>query len=222
MPIQESFRNNLKLKFEDNPDIDGLARFIKRIERDYYSSVSVRTCVYNTDKNSLVISLECNFDLVEILYYQQKGFWGCPPNGEKCMTSSPPFAMALAELKRLNTDDLDVEELSLFMRDSSIIIKKIYQNSIGEQLETIFEQLAAHYVHLTKKLTETPYEIYVPVFEDDFTKEQQTLANIKTGNNSKRNYFGYWGLYFDSEEDAVIYDLGNKSIISGDLYMLNH
>jgi hypothetical protein len=48
------------------------------------------------------------------------------------------------------------------------------------------------------------------------------LSNQRAEKISNKDYFSFWGLYFDSEEDAVIYDLSNKSFISGDLYMLNH
>jgi hypothetical protein len=77
-------------------------------------------------------------------------------------------------------------------------------------------------VYFTKKFTETPYEIYIPVFEEDHFENDTKLKNIRIGNNNKKDYFEYWGLYFDSEKDAVIYDLKNKSIIFGDLFMLNH
>ena len=48
------------------------------------------------------------------------------------------------------------------------------------------------------------------------------IANIEQANNEKKDYFKYWGLYFDNQEEAVIYELTKKRIISGELHMLNH
>ena len=48
------------------------------------------------------------------------------------------------------------------------------------------------------------------------------IAQIEQAHNDKKDYFGYWGLYFESEEDGVIYDLPRKRIITGELHMLDH
>jgi len=36
--------------------------------------------------------------------------------------------------------------------------------------------------------------------------------------NTKNDYFGFWGLYFDSEDNAMMYDVKNKSLIQADLF----
>ena len=61
----------------------------------------------------------------------------------------------------------------------------------------------------------------MPVFEESLLENDTTLMNIRSGNNDVKDYFKYWGLYFYTEDDALIYDLKNTSIISGDLQMLN-
>ncbi|MBT8181380.1 MAG: hypothetical protein KJO53_07310, partial [Eudoraea sp.] len=132
------------------------------------------------------------------------------------------FSRALKKLNKLNSRRIDIEELSIFAKDCSIIIKNIFENSIEEQLRQILQTIAEHYVYFSKRLTETPYEIYIPVFEEDLFENESKLKNIRAGNNKKKDYFKYWGLYFESEKDALIYDLKNKSIIYGDLFMLNH
>ena len=222
MPIHlDNFKNNLKLQLDNNPQLNGLDAFKRSLEKDYFAEVTICNCSPDKNIGNLVIEMECNIDLVEVLFHSQKGTWGEIITKVGCLTTTS-FSKALTELQQLNEQPIDVEELSIFLKDSSIILKKIYQHSIQEQLGDIVNAIAENYVHLTKGLTEAPYEIYIPVFEEDLWENDNKLSNIKSGNNSRNDYFAFWGLYFDSEEDAVIYDLCNKSIISGDLYMLNH
>jgi len=223
MPIHlESFKHNLKLQLDNDPQLNGLDTFKKSLEKDYFSKVTIRNCSPDRNFGNLVIEMDCNFDLVEILFHLQKGTWGGIPILQGNKQIAPSFFNTLSRLRELNSLPIDVEELSIFFNDSSIIIKKIYAQSIEEQLGNILNSIAEHYVYLSKGLTETPNEIYVPVFEEDVLENDSILSKIRTGDNSEKDYFGFWGLYFGSEEDAVIYDLGNKSIISGDLYLLNH
>lgn len=219
---QVNFRDNLRIKLDDNPQIKGLVDFKKSLEKDYFSDVSVRNCSSDTARENLVIEMDCNFKLVEILSHLQKGTWGSMCSEQKSWSKSSPFSRALRELNNLNSRQIDIEELSIFTIDCSIIIKNIFENSIEEQLRQILKTIAQHYVYFSKRLSETPYEIYIPVFEEDLFENESKLKNIRTGNNNKKDYFQFWGLYFDSEKDALIYDLKNKSIIYGDLYMLNH
>jgi len=219
---QDNFRDNLRIKLDDNPQIRGLVEFKKRLERDYFSNVSVRNCSSDNARENLVIEMDCNFTLVEILSHLQKGTWGRMYSAKNSWSKSSPFSRALRKLNKVNNGPIDIEELSIFAKDCSIIIKNIFENSIEEQLRQILQTIAEHYVYFSKRLTETPYEIYIPVFEEDLFENESKLKNIRAGNNKKKDYFKYWGLYFESEKDALIYDLKHKSIIYGDLFMLNH
>ncbi|MCW5516565.1 hypothetical protein [Muriicola sp. Z0-33] len=219
---QNNFKSNLKLKLDSNPQIIGLDAFKRSLEKEHFSEVSIFNCSPNTQFAKLVIEMKCKIELVEVLFHAQKGTWGAISEDYESTAVATAFSNSLIELQRLNTLPIDIEELTIMLDDSLIIIKKIYHNSIQEQLGNIIKTIAENYVHLTKGLTEAPYEIYIPVFEEDFPENDDRLNNINSGNSSKKDYFAFWGLYFDSEEDAVIYDLCNKSIISGDLYMLNH
>ncbi len=223
MPIHhDNFRNNLKLQLDSNPQLNGLDAFKRSLERDYFSELSISNCSSDKNIGSLVIEMNCNIELVELLFHYQKGTWGGVSKREGTKTRTNAFASVLAKLNELNSLPIDIEELSIFLNDSSIIIKRIYDQSIGEQFGAIINSVAENYVHITKGLTESPYEIYIPVFEENTWENHNLLSNIKSAKNSSRDYFSFWGIYFDSAEDAVIYDLSNKSFISGDLYMLNH
>ncbi len=136
-------------------------------------------------------------------------------------TSDSGLVKSLKQLRTINNRIIDIEELSFYLNDTSVIVNKIYEDSILEQLERILKKLASHQFHLTKGMTEVPYEIFVPVFEEIFLDEEAILQERKAGYNSKLDYFKFWGLYFYSEEDAVIYDVKKKAIISGNLQTFN-
>lgn len=219
---QNNFKNNLRLQLDNNPQIIGLDAFRRSLEKEHFSEVTICNCSADKQAAKLVIEMNCKIELVEVLFHSLKGTWGTISGPYNSNAEISAFSNAFIELQRLNTLSVDVEELSILLNDSLIIIKNIYHNSVPEQLGNIINTIAENYVHITKGLTEAPYEIYIPVFEEDIPENDDRLNRINSGNNSKKDYFAFWGLYFDSEEDAVIYDLSNKSIISGELYMLNH
>ena len=223
----DSFRKNSRFQLDDNPHLKGLEAFKRSLEKDYFAHVSVRNCSTNKQNNdsvahpwNLVIDIECNFDLIEVLFHLEKGSWGRGFTAiSELENTCTPFYRALNTFRDRNSLEMDVEELSLILKDTTIVIKKIYNQSIGYQLGAILETLAAHYVHITKGLTETPYEIYLPVFEE--VSNGEPLVGIRREMNSARDYMSFWALYFDSIPEAKIYDLQKKTIISGDLHMLN-
>ncbi len=217
MPLHyDSFKNNPLEGFNGDLNIDGLETFKKCLERYFFAEVTVRNCSPLTTSVQLAIELDCNLSLVEMLFHFNKGTWG------NFRQDTCSFGELIRQLVTENDVHVDAEEVTLFFKDTTIVINKIYDYSIAEQLESIFTHLGKHYVHLSKGLTETPYEIYIPVFEECTYANDTLLRNIGAGKHSKKDYFKYWGLYCDSEEDAVIYDLKNSKIEYGDLFMLNH
>ncbi|MEK6154291.1 hypothetical protein WIW50_13555 [Flavobacteriaceae bacterium 3-367] len=223
MPIhQDNFKGNLSFKFESDLKLKGLNAFKRSLERDFFSEVNIRHRATNDTESGLIIELEGNFGLHEILYHLKNETWGNMIKKDAVEHGTSPFLRTLHELRELNQLHIDIEEFSLFLKDTAIIVNKVYEQSIPDQLENIMTSIAEHYVYFTKELTEIPYEMYIPVFEESLLENDATLANIRTGNNTAKDYFSFWGLYFDSEDDAVIYDLANRSIVYGDLYMLNH
>ena len=219
---RDSMSNNLRLQLDDNPRIHGLAKFISDLEREYFSKVTVRNLSPDINHNNLVIELDCPLRLVELVHQIKTGCCAFNTLDEITGEQISSLEMAHSELCSKNHSEIEIEEFSLFLSDCSIIIKKIYRQSIVEQLVNIFEEFSEHIESMTEKFTEVPFEIYVPVFEEDLIENEIKIANVEQDNNERKDYFGYWGLYFERDEDAVIYELPKKRIISGDLYMLNH
>ena len=213
---------NLHLRLDNNPRIPGLEKFIADLEREYFSKVTVRNCTPFINDNNLVIELDCPLKLVELVHQIKTGCCAFGTWDDCTEEHLSSLEKAHFELCLKNDSDIEIEEFSIFLADCSIIIKKIYSQSIVEQLVNIFEALSEHLDNLTKKSREVPFEIYVPVFEEDLLENDIKIANVEQNLNERKDYFGYWGLYFEGDVDAVIYELPKKRIISGELYMLNH
>lgn len=209
---QENFGNNSSVGLNK---IEGLDSFKCNLEKYFFSEVIVRDNSTDSASAKLVLELNCNFQLKQMLYHLNLGTWG---NFESKELS---FSKLLFNLRERNDLNIEIEEFSIYLKDTSIVIYKIYEESIPEELESILLSVSENYVHFTKGLSEIPYEIYVPVFEESLLEKDTTLMNIKSGNNNAEDYFKYWGLYFYSEDDVLIYDLKNTAIVLGDLQMLN-
>ena len=217
MPLHfDSFKNNVPDGHHSEVKIRSLESFRKTLEKNFFSDVRITNFIVSTTSAQLALELKCNLSLIEMLFHFNKGSWG---------NFSQDNSMFINSLTRLQSDNdvqLDIEEFTLFLNDTTIVINKIYNKSIPTQLQSIFSKIGEHYVHFSKGLTETPYEIYIPVFEECTHANDVLIENIEAGNQMEQDYYKYWGLYCDSEEDAVIYDLRNNRIELGDLFMLNH
>jgi len=200
--------------------VKGLNIFIKNLERDFFAEIIVtgkHNCIAGLD---LDLELHCNFGLTESLFHFNNGNWG----NFHFNTAHPtlwesPLESALNELSTKNDIQIDLNELTIQFKDSSLIITKIYSKSIPEQLQNIITTVSENFVHFTKQLSEMPYEVFVPVFDDDSFAHQECAQK-----NEKQNldYFHYWGLYFDSAENPSIYNLKDKTIIDeSDFFFLN-
>ncbi|MEN8797637.1 MAG: hypothetical protein ABF293_00220 [Flavobacteriaceae bacterium] len=219
---RDSINKNLHLRLDHNPRIDGLQKFRKILEREYFSDVTVRNCALEPQSINLIIELDSPYGLIEMHQHLMEGNLGRTQNDPFTGLPISPLDSSLFELQLLNDQLVDVEEFSIFLADCTIVIKKIYPQSIQEQLANIFNSFRDHFIPMTQEYTRIPNEIYIPVFEGDLSENELVLTRIEQANNNIKDYFNYWGLYFDYQEDAAIYELEKKSIFNGDLYMLNH
>ncbi|WP_394748582.1 hypothetical protein [Spongiimicrobium salis] len=218
---RDSFRKGGLLGFDSDTKIFGLDNFRKNLEKDFFSEVSIYNCSNTEGETNLSIEMNCNLDLLETLFSYENGMWGdisAQKQNDKWISS---FSRSLEQLKELNDTPIDIEEFSIFLNDSTLIINKIYHQSISNELENILMELSKHLAYYTNGLSNIPHEIYIPVFEENLSEDGTTPLKIDTDNHLKKDYFGYWGIYLNPEEEAVIYDLANKCIIPGELFMLN-
>ena len=197
----------------------GLESLKNSLEKDYFSQVTIRNSTVCCEQNNLVIELHCALSLHEVLYHIQQGTWGTdePMLVNKGLTV---LSKHMQGIREINNTFIDVEELSFELNDCTIIIKKLEPMSVEQELDTILSTLAENYVHITRQLSETPAVIFIPGYEEVCSGDQ---VNRLAGPLmiDQKGYYSYWGLYFESDIEAVIYDLRDKNIISGDLNLLN-
>lgn len=191
----------------------------KLIERDFFADVNIH-CNYSTVTNTwkLVINMQCNFTLIDSFTYLNNGGWGgfqfSFANGQLISTSS--FQDFFTDLNNKSEAIYDIEELSICMLDTSIIIGKVHELSILENIGKIFDALNSNFVHYTKGISEMPYEIFLPVYEES----QETNINQTNNPQNADVYYNYWGLYFDSDTQMFVYDCKNKTLDDGDFFLL--
>ncbi len=212
--------DHLRKRNELLKKVKGLDTFIKNLERDFFAEATV---TYSGDCNcniNLDIQLQCNFGLTESLFHFNKGNWGnFHFNGVQPNLWVSPLQAALQELTDKNALCVDINELTIQLNDTSIIIPKIYSKSIAAQLKNIITAVSENFVHFTRRLSEMPYEIFVPVFEDQAHTDED---HKDYRNKTSLDYYRYWGLYFDSDDKPSIYNLKEKSVIDeSDFFLLN-
>lgn len=199
-------------------ELVGLRSLERIMERDFFAETTVDVHSDHEGKVDLVIHLNCNFGLTESLFHLNNGNWG---NFQSCISGDvriSPFHTALLELENDNGIVVDIKELSVHLRDTSIIVSRLPNCQIQDNLESILESVSENFVHFTKGLTEMPYEIFVPVYEET----ENSFSRSVEKHDRKPDYLEFWGLYFEGEDDSLVYDVKNKAIIKqSDFFLLN-
>ncbi|WP_437368980.1 hypothetical protein [Maribacter litoralis] len=211
MPFNyENFINNSKSEY--TKEIIGIDDFLKSLDFHYFSDVKLNNKHITFNSISLVLEISCNLDLLELLAHFNTDRWGY--NGKE----KSPLEQALEILDLQNKYHIDIEELTFFLNDTSVVIKRIYDRSIATQLNDILKQIAFNYVFLTRGLTQKPYEIFVPIFEDTI---QHMDGKEEELNIAPKSYSEFWGIYLDKDDEASIYDVNKNTYVSGDLEFLS-
>lgn len=201
--------------------LKSLELFRKRLEKEYYANVHIRRFECDENQSDLVVEFQSNLTLVEFLYHVQNKNVGQLTRGTNNDLIDNAFAAALSDLRLANSCKIDIEELTFFLADSEITIKRLYEYSIEDQLGNIYKELAKQFANISRNQSNIPSEIFIPVFEENLEEQFKYGMSAENPSATKRDYFNFWGIYFSHNDDAVIYDLGMRSIISGDLYMLD-
>lgn len=199
----------------------GLEEFSKIIEKIFFADAEITQKHDQADgSTNLIINLNCNFGFPESLYHLNNGVWGGLSFDDHGDSS---FEKTVQDFVSLNQNRVDIEELTINLKETSLIITKIHPNSITDHLGVILPAVGANFVHITKGLTEIPFEIFVPIFIEQTMTVGSTSTSYRMQHNTSKGYFDFWGLYFESnpDKDATIYDVRNKGIIQGDFFLLD-
>jgi len=201
-------------------ELVGIDNFKKSLEKYFFAEASILPDTTVKDFNThITINLNCNFNLTESFLHLNGSNWGGFYKSAKNLEHSG-FELAVNDLQQINKTTIVIEEIAIHFKDTSIFIIKVPNQTITNQLSAIFSAIRDNFVHFTKGLTEIPYEIFVPVFEQTIDTDDKSLWEMT---QEKTSYFDYWGIYFDSEidQDPLVYDLKNKTLLDGDFFLLN-
>ena len=187
------------------PNLEG---FLSSLEQYYFADVSILTYKVMPDHIGLAMELKCPMRLLEVFAHFNKKQWGY------CGESYNPLQKTLHELYSSTHLLVDVTELNLILEDTLIIIKKVAFRSIVDQFNDIVAAMAKHYVFVSKGLEESPYEIYLPVYEDVYGNPTSVEPFPK---ENRQDYYTYWGIYMDSEPEAQVYDVQSRVYVPASL-----
>lgn len=212
MPFNfENFINNTRLNIEYQKELIGIDEFLNTLEFQYFSTIKLKNKSITSDSINLVLEVNCNLDLMELFFHFNTGRWG---SNDKNIS---PLQHCLEILNLKNEHIIDIEELTILLNDTSIVIKRIYSRSIATQFNDILKQIACNFVFLTRGLTQKPYEIFVPIFEDNLENFELDDSQLDF---APKSYSEFWGIYLDKDDEASIYDVMKNTYVSGDLEFL--
>jgi hypothetical protein len=215
MPLFNNNSEEFSVGFNKNFKILGLDSFKENLEKSFFSNISIRNTSTTSDKANLVLDVNCNYELSEMLYHYDLGTWGHSSDGQIS------FLEYFTQLVEMNDVDIEIEELSFHYESTSIIINKIYKNSISEQIEDILRKISENFTSITKGCSAEPFEIYIPIFEEEAETDLLQISDSVQTDFKPTDYFKYWALYFEGENNPEIYDVQSTLIASGNLYFLN-
>lgn len=199
-------------------NVIGLDALKKTLERDFFSEASIDYTI-TENQIDLVIHLNCNFGLIASLFHLNGRNWGGfrqDPSGD---FKNSTFQTALYAINQDNSAFVDIKEFSLHLADTSIVISRIPNLSIQDNLEPILVSISANFVHFTRGMSQMPYEIFVPIFEET---SSSLVRDFDHPRSAFPSYMDFWGVYFDDCEEAQVYDVQKKAIIDhSDFFLLN-
>ena len=192
-----------------NPALTDLEAFKSGLEKIFFADPEVQLVASRNRDSQLVITLKCGLRLTELICSQRNGFWG-PSN--PAIPGDASVSDLLKDLREANPgESLDIEELNLELVDTLIVIRSIGPDSIVRELPQILIRLGDHYPYFAGNLQTTPFEIFISVSD---TGEPDCPS---AGWPQALSFYAYWALYFDSEEEAFIYDLRRRHLLMEDL-----
>ena len=220
-PRKNTPKKGLKAYNGQDNSILGLDGFRLKLEKDFFCDVKISYSKPSIYSNDIILETKFNFSLsdgLSLLANRKIGDLDLDMHSkDECL-----FHVALENLHEHNIKSIDIEELNLIFNDCTIIIHRIFKNSISQQLGNLITELFNNQIYYTQENTKVPYEIHIPVFEERPFDVDYSVLNIRMNASRREDYFAFWGLYFEDSVDSAIFDFGNKNIIDGELTMVNH
>lgn len=196
--------------FLDSNELEVIAIFEKRLESIFFCETKVLLISCDSEILNLNIEISPNFSLTELLSLLKLANFSNHWTALNSLILN--FKNEVSDLSKELSNEFDIEEIYISLKNTSITISSINKNSIVDEIIFIVYSIVQHFDNYSGIGT-VPSAIHIPIFED------LTLAK---GNSRLHTYIDspyskYWGLYFDHLEKPMIYDLTRSCIISGDI-----
>ena len=222
MPIHKKSKKQIPPIKGGQLSLNGLQSFKKSLERDFFCDCET-FCGLDNDKitTNVALTMRYKFSLSESLFYLTKG------NFESDYSDNigiAKFENAIEDLFQKNQDPIELIEVTFYFTDTTLIISQLYPGSIMDNLRILLSAVSENLVHFTKGLTEMPFEIFIPVLEEQELKPETKLINREIKNEDYTGYLDYWALYFESnaDKDPVIYNVRTKNITKEPFFFLDY
>lgn len=200
----------------DQNELDIILAFEENLENLFSTETKVVICPSEDNIVSLAIEIDSNFSLSEIISIFKMPFENKYHTTNLSKTVLL-FQNAAFNLNKSMASVFEIKEMSIYFKNTSVNIHSIERNSIVEELEYIIRAIVHHFEYYSTLMGQVPNEIHIPVIEDTTTKELFNENNTVKPIDLRSPYSRFWGLYFDSINNPMIYNLDRTNITPGDL-----
>ncbi|MFN7910479.1 MAG: hypothetical protein ACK5QC_01565 [Bacteroidota bacterium] len=229
--------NNISIKieydafFSDNAleDFKGIEELKKELSTEYVTHVKGKGVGRGGLVYDLAIEIIMNSSLEDFIKFILSGVaFDVIKFGVKNLALKP-FMTALEKFNAANNNGVRVGSLRLKFDESDILLTSINKNGVFHIIPKLFSILPSNYSYLkhpTSKLR--PDEIRVPLIQDS---NLERIDSIKFRELSEfedieldladDNYFGFWGLSFNINQQSLVYAVDSKTVTNDDFYTAN-
>ena len=129
-----------------------------------------------------------------------------------------PLLTAFEKLKSRNKKrNIEVDELKFSFQDADIVVKKIGDAPLFDDLGPVFKALAENFEFMKGQTGESPYEIHIPVFEDPNPRFSRFRALLDVDETiegvTADSYLQFWGVRYNREGQIRVFDVQRRLLI---------
>jgi hypothetical protein len=197
---------------------EGIEEFRNDLQEDYVSLVRGHSGACGGGLYEFLINITTNITLRDVANIILGGIaYDIVKSGTRSFVLRPLIS-AFNKLKSRNIErNIQIDELRFFFQDADVVIKRISEQQIFENLGQIFKALAENFEYLMGQTGEQPYIIHIPVFEDpdqrfcrfrsllDF---DETIKGVTEG-----DYLRFWGVRYNLEGQDRVFDVKRHLLI---------
>ena len=163
--MRSNFSKNDSIRYANSLPVsvvEQLEIFRLEIEKHYFSKVLIRVMTKSDGLIEIGIEAQPNFWLSESIAYFKNSNW-LNNQVDNSQNTFYKFNRALNNLRNNTSVYIDIAELSIYLLDTSLVIGKVYKNSISENYESVIATLIERMEDMVTDSLELPTEIFIRV-----------------------------------------------------------